>query len=49
MYVVMWNDERLEEYEESFEDIFEAECFMDDLPSNAMLFFVDDVRVRHII
>lgn len=49
MYIVVWNNERLEEFEESFEDIYEAECFMDDLPNNAMLFYEDDVRIRRII
>lgn len=49
MYVVTWNNENLEEFEESFEDILEAQYFMEDLPANAKLFYEDDVRVKHII
>lgn len=49
MFVVMWNDERLEEYEESFEDLYEATCFMEDLPSNAQLYYEDNIRVVRII
>lgn len=49
MYVVMWNNERLEEFEESFEDLCDATYFMEDLPNNAMLFYEDDVRVIRII
>jgi uncharacterized protein YfcZ (UPF0381/DUF406 family) len=49
MYVVIWNDERLQEFEESFEDLSEAQTFMEDLPNNAKLYYEDDVRVRRII
>lgn len=49
MYVVTWNNERLEEFEEQFEDIYEASCFIENLPDNAMLFYEDDVRVVRII
>lgn len=49
MYTVVWNNERLEEFEESFEDLMEAQYFMEDLPSNAQLYYEDDVRVRRII
>lgn len=49
MYIVVWNDERLQEFEESFEDIMEAQTFMEDLPNNAMLFYEDDVRIKRII
>ena len=49
MYIVIWNNERLEEFEESFEDILEAQYFMEDLPNNAKLFREDDVRVERII
>ena len=49
MYVVVWNNERLEEFEESFEDILEAQTFMEDLPNNARLFREEDARVERII
>ena len=49
MYVVTWNNENWEEFEESFEDILEAQCFMEDLPANAMLFREEDGRVERII
>lgn len=49
MYVVMWNNERLEEFEEQFEDLMEAQTFMEDLPANAKLYYEDDVRVRRIV
>jgi hypothetical protein len=49
MYTVVWNNERLEVFEESFEDIYEATCFMEDLPNNAQLYFEDEVRVERII
>lgn len=49
MYTVIWNNERLEEFEEQFEDLYEATCFMEDLPNNAMLFYEDDTRIRRII
>lgn len=49
MYIVVWNNERLEEFEESFEDLMEAQCFMEDLPANAKLFRESDARVERII
>jgi hypothetical protein len=49
MYIVTWNNENLEEFEESFEDILEAQYFMEDLPNNAKLFRENDVRVERII
>lgn len=49
MWIVIWNNERLEVFEESFEDLSEAQTFMEDLPKNAMLFYEDDVRVKRII
>ena len=49
MYVVTWHDERWEEFEEQFEDLMEAQCFMEDLPNNAKLFREEDARVERII
>lgn len=49
MYIVLWNNERLKEFEEQFEDLMEAQTFMEDLPNNAQLYYEDDVRVRRII
>lgn len=49
MFVVIWNNERLQEFEKSFEDLYEATCFMEDLPNNAQLYYEDDVRVKRII
>lgn len=49
MWIVIWNDERLQEFEESFEDLLEAQYFMEDLPNNAQLYYEDNARVRRII
>jgi hypothetical protein len=49
MYIVIWRSERLEEFEEEFEDLDEAQTFMEDLPNSAQLYYEDDARVRRII
>lgn len=49
MYIVIWNNERLEEFEEEFESLDEAQTFMEDLPDSAKLYYEDNVRVRYII
>jgi hypothetical protein len=49
MYVVIWCSERLEEFEEEFEDLMEAQFFMENLPENAKLFREEDTRVERII
>lgn len=51
MYTVIWNDERLEVYEKQFEDLEEAQSFIEieNLPGNVQLYYEDDVRVIRII
>lgn len=49
MYVVVWHDERWEEFEESFEDLMEAQAFMEDLPNSAQLYYENEIRVVRII
>lgn len=49
MYTVVWNNENWEEFEEQFDSLEEAQCFMEDLPASAQLYYEDDIRVRHII
>lgn len=51
MYVVIWHNERWEEFEEQFEDLMEAQTFIEieDLPSNVQIYYEDDVRVRRIV
>lgn len=49
MWIVVWNDERLQEFEESFENVREATYFMEDLPNNAQLYYEDDVQVKRTL
>lgn len=49
MYVVTWHDERWEVFEEQFENLIEAETFMEDLPCSAQLYYEGDTGVKRII
>lgn len=49
MYIVIWNNENWEEFEEQFESLDEAQTFMEDLPNSAKLYYEDNVHVRYII